>query len=163
MRVAVSRPFYIARFLIEIGDLAIFFCPFAGAHAGGHSLFIRLVKIAARFLRKIVPKRVVRCSSWTWFLMVWFSRLTMQSKEILWLTRSIWAMMENLSGNLIVRSATLLQHVLNSMKPNGKAAIVLPTGFLTAKSSVEGKLLKNIVLKHIVNERLAKKKWARYN
>ena len=42
-----------------------------------------------------------------------------------------------------------LQHVLNSMKPNGKAAIVLPTGFLTAKSSVEGKLLK-----HIVNERL---------
>ena len=25
MRVAVSRPFYIARFLIEIGDLAIFF------------------------------------------------------------------------------------------------------------------------------------------
>ena len=66
--------------------------------------------------------------------------------------------MENLSGNLMVRSATLLQHVLNSMKPNGKAAIVLPTGFLTAKSSVEGKLLKNIVLKHIVNERLAKKK-----
>ena len=25
MREAVSRPFYIARFLIEIGDLAIFF------------------------------------------------------------------------------------------------------------------------------------------
>ena len=39
MRAAVSRPFYIARFLIEMGDLAIF-CPFAGAHAGGHSLFI---------------------------------------------------------------------------------------------------------------------------
>jgi type I restriction enzyme M protein len=58
-------------------------------------------------------------------------------------------MMENLSGNLIMRSATLLQHVLNSMKPNGKAAIVLPTGFLTAKSSVEGKLLK-----HIVNRRV---------
>lgn len=42
-----------------------------------------------------------------------------------------------------------LQHVLNSMKPNGKAAIVLPTGFLTAKTGVEGKLLK-----HIVNERI---------
>lgn len=42
-----------------------------------------------------------------------------------------------------------LQHVLNSMKPDGKAAIVLPTGFLTAKTSVEGKLLK-----HIVNNRL---------
>ena len=33
MRAAVSRPFYIARFLIEIGDPSIF-CPFAGAHAG---------------------------------------------------------------------------------------------------------------------------------
>lgn len=43
-----------------------------------------------------------------------------------------------------------IQHVLNSMKSNGKAAIVLPTGFLTAKSSVEGKLLKHIVEQHIV-------------
>ena len=41
MRAAGSHPFYIARFLIEIGDLAIF-CPFASAHAGGHLLFIRL-------------------------------------------------------------------------------------------------------------------------
>ena len=39
MRAAVSSTFYIARFLIEMGDLAIF-CPFAGEHAGGHSLFI---------------------------------------------------------------------------------------------------------------------------
>ncbi len=31
------------------------------------------------------------------------------------------------------------------MKPNGKAAIVLPTGFLTSKSGVEGKILKHIV------------------
>lgn len=37
----MNRPFYIDRFLMEIGDLAIF-CPFAVAHAGGHSLFIRL-------------------------------------------------------------------------------------------------------------------------
>lgn len=44
-----------------------------------------------------------------------------------------------------------LQHVLNSMKSEeGKAAIVLPTGFLTAKSSVEGKLLKHIVNEHLV-------------
>lgn len=43
-----------------------------------------------------------------------------------------------------------IQHVLNSLKPNGKAAIVLPTGFLIAKSSVEGKLLKHIVDNHIV-------------
>ena len=33
MRAAVSRPFYIARFLIEIGDLAIFF-----AHLQVHML-----------------------------------------------------------------------------------------------------------------------------
>lgn len=43
-----------------------------------------------------------------------------------------------------------IQHVLNSLKPNGKAAIVLPTGFLTAKNSVEGKLLKYIVENRIV-------------
>jgi len=36
------------------------------------------------------------------------------------------------------------------MKPNGKAAIVLPTGFLTSKSGVEGKILKHIVENHIV-------------
>ena len=35
----MSRPFYIAGFLIGIGDLAIFL-PFAGAHAEGHLLFI---------------------------------------------------------------------------------------------------------------------------
>lgn len=43
-----------------------------------------------------------------------------------------------------------IQHVLNSLKENGKGAIVLPTGFLTAKSGVEGKLLEHIVDKHIV-------------
>ena len=32
-------PFYIARFLMEIGDLAIL-CPFTDAHADGKSLFI---------------------------------------------------------------------------------------------------------------------------
>ena len=42
-----------------------------------------------------------------------------------------------------------IQHVINSLKDNGKGAIVVPTGFLTAKSSVAGK-----VLKHIVNERI---------
>lgn len=43
-----------------------------------------------------------------------------------------------------------IQHVLNSLKENGKGAIVLPTGFLTAKSSIEGKILKHIVNDHIV-------------
>lgn len=43
-----------------------------------------------------------------------------------------------------------IQHVLNSLKQKGKGAIVLPTGFLTAKSGVEGKILKHIVENHIV-------------
>ena len=42
-----------------------------------------------------------------------------------------------------------IQHVINSLKENGKGAIVVPTGFLTAKSSVAGK-----VLKHIVDEKI---------
>ena len=43
-----------------------------------------------------------------------------------------------------------IQHVLNSLKDKGKGAIVLPTGFLTAKSGVEGKILKHIVEEKIV-------------
>ena len=43
-----------------------------------------------------------------------------------------------------------IQHVVNSLKKDGKGAIVVPTGFLTAKSSVEGNVLKKIVEDHIV-------------
>lgn len=43
-----------------------------------------------------------------------------------------------------------IQHVVNSLKKNGKGAIVVPTGFLTAKSSIEGKVLKKLVDDHIV-------------
>lgn len=38
-----------------------------------------------------------------------------------------------------------IQHVLNSLKPTGKGAIVIPTGFVTAKSGVEKKILQRIV------------------
>lgn len=38
-----------------------------------------------------------------------------------------------------------IQHVINSLKSNGKGAIVVPTGFITAKDSVEGKLLHKII------------------
>ncbi len=38
-----------------------------------------------------------------------------------------------------------IQHVLNSLKPTGKAAIVIPTGFITAKSGVEKSILHKIV------------------
>lgn len=43
-----------------------------------------------------------------------------------------------------------LQHVINSLKPGGKAAIVVPTGFITAKSGIEGKVLQHIVNNHLV-------------
>lgn len=43
-----------------------------------------------------------------------------------------------------------IQHVINSLKANGKGAIVIPTGFITAKSGVEKTILKHIVDKKIV-------------
>lgn len=43
-----------------------------------------------------------------------------------------------------------IQHVINSLKSTGKGAIVIPTGFVTAKSGIENKVLKHIVDEHIV-------------
>lgn len=43
-----------------------------------------------------------------------------------------------------------IQHVINSLKANGKGAIVIPTGFITSKAGIEAKILKYIVDKHIV-------------
>lgn len=43
-----------------------------------------------------------------------------------------------------------IQHVINSISENGKGAIVIPTGFITAKSGIENKILTQIVDNHIV-------------
>ena len=43
-----------------------------------------------------------------------------------------------------------IQHVINSLKTTGKGAIVVPTGFITAKSGIEQKILKRIVDDRIV-------------
>ena len=43
-----------------------------------------------------------------------------------------------------------IQHVINSLKDKGKGAIVIPTGFITAKSGVENRILKHIVDENIV-------------
>ena len=43
-----------------------------------------------------------------------------------------------------------IQHVINSLNRNGKGAIVIPTGFITAKSGIERKILQKIVDDHIV-------------
>lgn len=38
-----------------------------------------------------------------------------------------------------------LQHILYSLKENGKAAVVVPTGFLTAQSGIDKKIRKKII------------------
>lgn len=43
-----------------------------------------------------------------------------------------------------------IQHVINSLKENGKGAIVVPTGFITAKTGVENKVLEYIVKNRII-------------
>lgn len=43
-----------------------------------------------------------------------------------------------------------LQHIINSLAPNGKAAVVVPTGFITAKSGIEKKILEKLVNEKIV-------------
>lgn len=43
-----------------------------------------------------------------------------------------------------------IQHVINSIKQNGKGAIVIPTGFITAKSGIENKILQRIIDDKIV-------------
>ena len=43
-----------------------------------------------------------------------------------------------------------IQHVINSLKSTGRGAIVVPTGFLTAKSGVERKIIERIVNEHII-------------
>lgn len=43
-----------------------------------------------------------------------------------------------------------IQHVINSLKDSGKGAIVIPTGFITAKSGIEKKILTRIVDEHWV-------------
>ena len=45
--------------------------------------------------------------------------------------------------------ACFLQHIINSLKPQGRAAVVVPTGFLTAKGGVE-----NVVLRYLTDNRL---------
>ncbi len=43
-----------------------------------------------------------------------------------------------------------IQHVMYSLKPKGKAAIVVPTGFLTAKSGIEMAIRTRMVEEHMI-------------
>ncbi|WP_033744903.1 N-6 DNA methylase [Helicobacter pylori] len=42
------------------------------------------------------------------------------------------------------------QHCLSMLSPNGKGAIVVPTGFISAKSGVENKIVRHLVDKRLV-------------
>lgn len=64
-----------------------------------------------------------------------------------------WAGVPNVPNKKLESMAIytcFIQHVINSLKDTGKGAIVVPTGFITAKSGVENKILKKIVDDKIV-------------
>ena len=64
-----------------------------------------------------------------------------------------WAGVPNIPGKKKESMAIytcFIQHVVNSLKPKGKGAIVIPTGFITAKSGIENKILKHLVDNKIV-------------
>lgn len=43
-----------------------------------------------------------------------------------------------------------LQHIIVSLKPNGKAAVVVPTGFITAQSGIDKKIREHLVKNKIL-------------
>lgn len=65
-----------------------------------------------------------------------------------------WAGVPNIPKKDVTKMAIytcFIQHVINSFKPDvGKGAIVVPTGFITAKTGVEGKILHKIIDDKIV-------------
>ena len=51
-------------------------------------------------------------------------------------------------ANLIYQ--LFLQHIIYSLKPNGKAAVVVPTGFITAQSGIDKKIRQHLVEKKML-------------
>lgn len=43
-----------------------------------------------------------------------------------------------------------LQHIISSLKPNGKAAVVVPTGFITAQSGIDRKIRERLIEKKML-------------
>jgi type I restriction enzyme M protein len=43
-----------------------------------------------------------------------------------------------------------LQHIIHSLKPGGKAAVVVPTGFITAQSGIDRKIREHLVDKKML-------------
>ena len=69
-------------------------------------------------------------------------------------TQRFWAGVPNVPAKKKESMAIytcFIQHVINSLKDSRKGAIVVPTGFITAKSGIENKILKKIVDEKIVS------------
>ncbi len=43
-----------------------------------------------------------------------------------------------------------LQHIIHTLKPNGKAAVVVPTGFITAQSGIDKKIRERLIEKKML-------------
>ena len=72
---------------------------------------------------------------------------TVEEIKSKWATR-FWAGVPNVPKQKKESMAVytcFIQHVINSLKNEGKGAIVVPTGFITAKSGIENKILHRIV------------------
>lgn len=64
-----------------------------------------------------------------------------------------WCGVPNIKPNKPQKSVIypcFIQHVVNSIKENGRGAIVVPTGFLTAKTGIEFKVRKDLIEKKII-------------
>lgn len=79
-------------------------------------------------------------------------------KDVASQTARFWAGVPNVPPKIIPQKPKMaiytcfLQHVINSLKDGkGKAAIVVPTGFITAKSSIEKRILERVVNDKIVS------------
>lgn len=69
-----------------------------------------------------------------------------------------WAGVPNIQKKDPKKSAIypcFIQHVVNSIKPGGKGAIVVPTGFLTVKNGVEHTVIERLVDQHIISGAIA--------
>lgn len=74
-------------------------------------------------------------------------------EQIAAMTSRFWAGVPNIPKDKKDKMAIytcFIQHVINSLKSNGKGAIVVPTGFITSKSGIANKILKYIINNHIV-------------
>lgn len=69
-------------------------------------------------------------------------------EKIAAMTSRFWAGVPKVPANKKESMAIytcFVQHVINSLKPNGKGAVVIPTGFLTAKSGIELAIRQRLV------------------